>query len=89
MSFENRGKSTAIPAIRRFRIFPNKREQFARVLRIDGTGSSNVFRRCTINRYFDVVATFGRIDHQLSGGQFYISVISPGQNNFSSLNAGF
>jgi hypothetical protein len=66
MSFENRGKSTAIPAIRRFRIFPNKREQFARVLRIDGTGSSNVFRRCTINRYFDVAATFGRIDRQLN-----------------------
>jgi hypothetical protein len=62
MSFENRGKSTAIPAIRRFIIFPNQREQFARVLRIDGTVSSNVFRRCTINSYFDVAATFGRID---------------------------
>jgi hypothetical protein len=59
MSFENRGKSTAIPAIRRFIIFPNQREQFARVLRIDGTVSSNVFRRCTINSYFDVAATFG------------------------------
>jgi hypothetical protein len=62
MSFENRGKSTAIPAIRRFIIFPNQREEFARVLRIDGTVSSNVFRRCTINGYFDVAATFGRID---------------------------
>jgi len=61
MSFENRGKSTAIPAIRQFIIFPNQREQFARVLRIDGTASSNVFRRCTINSYFDVAATFGRI----------------------------
>ena len=59
MSFENRGKSTAIPAIRRFIIFPNQREQFARVLRIEGTVSSNVFRRCTINSYFAVAATFG------------------------------
>jgi len=62
MSFENRGKSTAIPAMRRFRIFPNKREQVPRVLRIDGTRPSNVFRRCTINSYFDIAATFGRID---------------------------
>jgi hypothetical protein len=62
MSFENRGKSTAIPAIRRFIIFPNQREHFARVLRIDGTVSSNVFRRCTINSFFDVAATFGRIN---------------------------
>jgi hypothetical protein len=62
MSFENRGKSTAIPAISRFIIFPNQREQFARVLSIDGTVWSKVFRRCMINSCFDVAATFGRID---------------------------
>jgi len=62
LSLENCRKSDPIPAIRQFRIFPNKRDQLARVLRIDGTVSSNVFRRCTINSYFAVAATFGRID---------------------------
>jgi hypothetical protein len=45
-----------------FRIFPNHREQFTRVLRIDGTRLSNVLRSCTIKRCIDFATTFGLMD---------------------------